>query len=142
MFLQDNCLKNENILAIDSQSEIPPESLHLVPSSMIYTYSILVYSIIVKRIKFEKKIDIIGYYTSLKSGNRPDVSLIGNKYIVGFLQKCWALNPDDRLSYDEIIDYVTNREFYSYFQSFDRKVVLKYLNIYGSEYDYIKMKFT
>ena len=142
VFLQDNCLKNENILAIDSQSEIPPESLHLVPSSMIYTYSILVYSIIVKRIKFEKKIDIIGYYTSLKSGNRPDVSLIGNKYIVGFLQKCWALNPDDRLSYDEIIDYVTNREFYSYFQSFDRKAVLKYLNIYGSEYDYIKMKFT
>lgn len=85
VFLKDNCLKNENILAIDSQSEIPPESLHLVPSSMIYTYSILVYSITVKRIKFEKKIDVIGYYTSLESGNRPDVSLIRNEYIVGFL---------------------------------------------------------
>lgn len=101
----------------------------------------MVYFIITRKIKLEKNIRNLEYFKSIENGNRPDVSNIDNKYVIQLLNKCWATNPEDRISFDEIIDYITNKEFYSYFQLFDKNSVLEYLNIYGTEFDYLKSKF-
>lgn len=72
---------------------------------------------------------------------RPDISLIQNEDIAGFLERCWHDNPDERLTIDEIIDFITGPVFCSYFNSLDHESIKRYLDIYGDEFNNLKEKF-
>ena len=112
-------------------------------SSNVYKYSFFVFQIITGKVPLEKnpKLSLNENIKLIERGYRPDVSLIKNEYVVDFLQCCWQMNPKHRPSFGAIVDQITNKEFYSFFDSLDHKAVKNYLDIYGDEFDHLKSKF-
>lgn len=116
----------------------------LVPASNAYSFSLMIYSLISHKMIFydlRKPSPRIRIFMDTKD-LRPNLSVIHNEYICNLLEKCWNKDPTQRPTFDEIIDQITNKEFYEEtFSDLDHDRVKKYLDLFGSEYDYIKSKF-
>lgn len=104
----------------------------LIQASNIYSFSILAFELMTsfkvnyhQNFNFHKKIS----------------RFIENKFISNFLKKCSDNDPKKRLSIDEIINSITSKEFFSYFDDFDNNKVINYLDIYGDKFNYLKNKF-
>ena len=106
-----------------------------------YAYAMIVYHIITEKIPFGVIRRPVKFATDIKNGNRPNIDGIASPDIVNFLQSCWATNPQERFGFDEIVDIITNREFYSYFEGLDVEEVKRYLSIFGDEFEELKVKF-
>ena len=109
----------------------------------VYSYSMIVYEIVSGRRPFiEKKYkDVLKFIRDVVNNVRPNLSVIKSQYIKDFLQMCWNKNPQERTPINVAINLITNREFYSNFTDLDRQEVIKYLNTFGDEFNYIIPKF-
>lgn len=111
--------------------------------SLVYIYSLIVYQLLTKLIPYEKmrKKSVFVHARMLSKGGRPDVSRIKNQAVLNFFESSFDAKPENRMSLDEIFDMITNAEFYSYFENFDKSLVIKYLDIFGDEFSHLKSKF-
>lgn len=77
----------------------------------------------------------------ISNGYRPRCNLIENENVKLLLKFCWDAVPEMRPKFEIILKFITNDEFYSYFEPFDHESVKKYLDIYGDEFNEIKNNF-
>lgn len=113
-----------------------------MPASNIYSLSYMIYEILtISKLFNDGKESALYIISNICKGARPNASLIKNYKIAKFLQKCWEVNPDSRPSIDDVIEFITGKEFCSYFNPFDNQKVRKFLDIFGDEYDNLKNKF-
>lgn len=107
----------------------------------VYTYSLIVYMIITGTFpfNFQHIRSNFGIFRRVEAGLRPSTDNIHSDTIREFLYLCWHSDPQKRLSFDQILDEITREEFYSYFRSFDKELVKKYLDAFTQE-DFKKLK--
>lgn len=123
---------------------MPPEQAEdsATDTSNVFSYSFILYHLLIKKHPFdERKISAFKAIYEICSGYRPNTTCIGNEIIIEFLEKCWDENEENRLTFDGILEIITNEDFYSFFEPFDHESVKKYLEIYGNEFDELKNKF-
>lgn len=111
--------------------------------SNIYSLSFMIYQILTRKMLFAtlRRRSIIALQNDIHNGIRPDISLIQNNDVAAFLQRCWNNNPKERLTIDEVIDFITSQQFCSYFNLLDHELIKRYLDIYGEEFNNLKDKF-
>lgn len=99
----------------------------------VYSYGIIAYKLVtglepfVEGAKYNQIANII-------KGKRPDLSMIKDRNWKNFLQKCWAKNPKERPTFDQIIQNITDPQFYSLIR-INFKVVSHYLKHYYPQND-------
>ena len=113
--------------------------------SNIYSLSYMIYQILTGRNLFRKNFSEHILYKKIANGLRPDTSCIQNDDIIDFLRRCWNSNIAERLTIDEVIEFITSPTFCSYFNSdfdsLDHESIKNYLDIYGDEFNNFKDKF-
>lgn len=112
-------------------------------SADIYSYSMVAYQIITDKLPFYDKQfrSIYALTQNVLRGVRPTITEIENKYVRDFLEACWNPNPQERPAFNDIINMITNKEFYSYFKNLNCLRVIEYLKIFGDEFNEIQKKF-
>ena len=135
-------LNQNNHIIHPSCYYVSPEQINgtRCQASNVFTYSHILYNLITLQDCY-RKCPIYKVYNDIINGYRPDLQFINNKSITEFLEKCWCPDPKERLTFDQILDIITQEEFYAYFEPLDRQKVVEYLNKYGNEFDEIKNKF-
>lgn len=102
----------------------------------VYSFAIMAYRLLTMEIPYK---DIKFTHFQVVNGLRPDTSRIQYPFVVEFLKKCWDGNPTERLTFDQIIDQMTDQIFIDCYNP-DIGSILKYLNLYGDEFNYFKEK--
>lgn len=97
----------------------------------IYSFSLIAYEIITGQ-EITVEGNFLFYMNDVAKGKRPDLSIIPNETIKNFLQKCWSNDPNERPSFDQIIETLCDSNFYSLFD-FNTDEVIKYVDIFSSE---------
>ena len=112
--------------------------------SNVYSYSLIVSHILtgIKPFKCIKK-NINTFSKPYSSTNVcPEIRKLSNDYIADFLETCWSIDPLNRyFSFNDILQIITNKEFYSFFPNLDISQVKKYLDIFGNEFSNLKNNF-
>ena len=124
----------------------PPESITeglFYKYTNIYSLSFMIYQILTGKelFRFPRGMNKCAFFINVIGGLRPDNSIIHNEDIVNFLKKCWNENTDERLTIDELIDFITSPNFCSYFNSLDHESIKRYFDIYGDIFNDLKDKF-
>lgn len=113
--------------------------------SNVYSYSLIVSHILTGIKPFNSIKNSQNFSTSMifNSANIcPEIRILSNDYIADFLETCWSINPLNRnFSFNDILQIITNKEFYSFFTDLDISQVKKYLNIFGNEFNNLKDNF-
>lgn len=94
----------------------------------VYSYGLVAYKLITGLDPFVEGPPYMQIANILK-GKRPDVSMIKDKNWKNFLQKCWSKNPKERPTFDQLIQNLTDPQFYSLIR-INFKVVAHYLKHY------------
>lgn len=121
----------QSLVNLNSPVYIAPEILEekeFDSKADVYSYSLIAYKIITGLEPFVEG----GPYNQIQNiikGKRPDLSVIKDKNWNKFLQKLWSKNPKDRLSFDQIIETLTDPTFYSLIK-INFSVVSNYLKHY------------
>ena len=106
-----------------------------------YAYSMFLYWILTGEVPYGDEKNLNQISNKICNGIRPDISTITNEKITDLIKKCWSGNPDERPTFDQVLDDITNPEFYSYFAGLDNNKVIEYLNIFGDEFNELKNRF-
>ena len=115
---------------------------YIIPEDNIFTFSLIVYQIITKRFHYiDGKKHYGRFYRDFTNGKRPNISCIDNECVRKLIMNCWDQDPKNRMSFDQILNYITNEEFINSFRSIDTDMVKHYLEIYGDEFKEIMNKF-
>ena len=110
--------------------------------SNVYSYAIMLYQILSGQKPFSKECkNNFSFMKFVEEGMRPDLSIISNNAAYAFLSNCFERRPEERMGFSEIVDFVTNEEFYSYYEDLDHVAVKKFLDIFGDEFNDLKNKF-
>lgn len=165
LFCPQTILIDENLFPIISEFEVTPRLLYtdqaffpeenkiypyyssidcefIPPEQNVFAFSLIVYQIITKNFNFlGKKVNRFGYQKCFSRGERPNISCIHNKCIRKLLKNCWDRDPNNRMTFDQILNYITNEDFIDSFRSININMVKHYLEIYGDEFKEIMNKF-
>lgn len=75
----------------------------------VYSYSIIIWEICARKTPYgDMSLQQIGYYVTVKKG-RPDKALIPShtpQALIKLMEQCWDSEPNNRPSFDQIIDYL------------------------------------
>ncbi|KAK8835753.1 hypothetical protein M9Y10_040573 [Tritrichomonas musculus] len=114
-------------------------------SSNIASYSLILYHILTRKCPIRNSYQQDVFENSVKNNdfdNCLDFSLIHNQNIINFIIRCIRANSEKKsMQIDEIIDFITSDNFYSYFGKLDIELIVKYLNTFGDEFCNLKSKF-
>lgn len=105
----------------------------------VYSYSMIAYRILTGIKPAVEGNSYMQMKNAIK-GRRPDLSIIEDKDIKNLLQKCFSKNPKNRPSFDEIIDFLIDKNFYSRFK-IDINEISKYIRLFNESYCQILPKF-
>ena len=121
----------KNLIDLDSPVYTAPEILEekeFDSKADSYSYGLIAYQLITGLQPFVEGPPYMQIANILK-GKRPDVSTIKDKNWKNFLQKCWSKNPKERPTFDQIIQNLTDPQFYSLIR-INFQVVAHYLKHY------------
>ena len=96
----------------------------------VYAFSMIVYEIITEKRPFEKINNLLMILKKVENNNRPDIDEKTPICYKNLIQQCWSQNPDDRPTFDEILnllksnpDFITKEvdeeAFYNYVKLID-----------------------
>lgn len=106
----------------------------------IYSFSIIAYQLLTNKKPYPKSILTLGKLQSYVLGkNRPSLEKIKNDKIISLLEDCWSSDPSNRPSFDEIIELMTDKQFYGDFGIVIPEVI-EYLDIFGDEFKNLQEK--
>ena len=97
----------------------------------VFSFAILFYELYVLGPAYPDFVDrnqAFSLYTKVQKGKRPNLDLIDKKIIKDFIEKCWDKDPNNRPSFDEIVDQIKMKEFQEAMEA-DENEVTKYLSI-------------
>jgi hypothetical protein len=57
------------------------------------------------------RVELIKLFIELQKGWRPNIPREVFKVNKGLIEKCWSENPENRPSFDEILQILVNRDF-------------------------------
>ena len=82
-------------------------------ASDVYAFAIIVYEIVSGERPFnEPNMTFMKIYLKIKEGYRPELNSCIPEAYRELIENCWAQSPDDRLSFDEIVNCLkTNEDF-------------------------------
>lgn len=94
----------------------------------VYSFAYIVYELVLGRpIKLPENEPLSTSMKGIIAGKRPDLSMIAAPAVKELLEKCWSKDPNKRPSFNQVIELVGNREFYTPFNIY-KKEVLQYLD--------------
>ena len=102
----------------------------------IYSFSLIAYEINTGQDPTVEG-NFLTFMNNVTKGKRPDLSIIRNKKIQKFLEKCWSNDPNERPTFQEIVETLCNPDFYSSFE-FDVDEVIDYVNLFPSDHPVLK----
>lgn len=69
------------------------------------------------------------FQNDVDNGKSPDLSLIKDKEICRFFEKCWSANPNVRPTFNEIVEEIMQERYKNYFDA-DEDEVEEYLDLF------------
>ncbi|KAK8845722.1 hypothetical protein M9Y10_020640 [Tritrichomonas musculus] len=112
------------------------------PPTNVYSFAMIIYYILTREMIFDYHMGEVALIECLLDENFvPKAALIKNETVAGFIEKCIDKDPSKRMSLSEMIDFITSQEFCSYFDSIDNEAVKVYLDLFGDEFNNLKLKF-
>ena len=138
----DHFSKSNYIYVAPKKFEYYFDEIHLNEYS-VYSYAMMFYIIVTGQypIKNKKIFSIYQMMREVKKGLDLDFSAIKNRIVFDFISNCLDESSQNKMNFDEIVNFITNKEFYSFFENLDHDSVKKFLNIFGDEFNYLKNKF-
>ena len=104
-------------------------------ASNVFAFHYIVYQIVTKRFHFEGRECMRSrLFEIIERGEFRYLSNVENECIRKLILNCCDMNPDNRMTFDQILEYITNEEFIEGFGYIDIFRVKKYLEIYGDEF--------
>ena len=77
----------------------------------VYSFSLIAYELLTGKHPFSESKSTQQIKNDVTSGMRPDILSIKNKNIQDFIQKCWSVDPSNRLSFESIVNEIKSEEF-------------------------------
>ncbi|KAK8871525.1 hypothetical protein M9Y10_007254 [Tritrichomonas musculus] len=136
-----------NAYSTDDIVHVAPERIKcwsfFYPESNVFSYGIMLYRFFTGKDPYP---ELKSHSSSIMARRiatkrRPDLHIMENKVFTHLLDNCFEYNPSYRMDFEMIIDYITNEEFYSYYEDLDHESVKKYLDIFGNDFNHLKNKF-
>jgi serine/threonine protein kinase len=94
----------------------------------VYSFGLILYEILVGETVYSPKLNV--YQLALQSqrpGNRPEIPDTVHSSVKTVIQRCWQVNPIDRLDVDEILDSFQANN-YPFYADVDVKAVKSYIS--------------
>lgn len=110
--------------------------------SNVFSFSFILFEILTRKYPIDcfETLNFRRLIRLISSSSHHRIELVKNDIFIELLQKCWDQNPRKRLTFIEILEFITRMEFCSCFQPFDYESIKKYLDIYGDEFSEMKIK--
>ena len=140
-------LENINLYSIDDIAHMPPERFadlsFFCNESNIYSFGIMLYQFFTGRKPYNEQLFKSCYkmIEHVMKGMKPDLSIIKNEVFYDLLSNCMKEEIFERICFEDIVDFITNEEFYSYYEDLDHESVKQFLDIFGDDFDHLKNKF-
>ncbi|KAK8841502.1 hypothetical protein M9Y10_027121 [Tritrichomonas musculus] len=140
-------LENINFYSIDDIAHMPPERFadlsFFCNESNIYSFGIMLYQFFTGRKPYNEQLFKSCYkmIEHVMKGMKPDLSIIKNEVFHDLLSNCMKEEIFERICFEDIVDFITNEEFYSYYEDLDHESVKQFLDIFGDDFDHLKNKF-
>lgn len=110
--------QNKESMTADSTTMIKGTALYIAPEIWtdmeyspacdVYSFAIIVYEIMTCQEPW-KNLNMLQIHNKVESGFRPEIKGIPDSY-KNLIEKCWVQNPDERPSFDEIIEELESDE--------------------------------
>ena len=88
----------------------------------VFSFSMIAYEILTGQKLSSRFRSIFQLKLFILMGKRPNLNIINNENIKLFLSKCWSKNPQDRPTFNEIVDEIKHPFFRNYMNVDDIKV--------------------
>ena len=97
----------------------------------VYSFSFIAYELLTGSPLFTN-INTYRFQYDIVNGKRPDLSLIHDKEICKFLEKCWSANPNVRPTFNYIVEEIMKERYRNYFNA-DESEVEEYLDLFDEK---------